>query len=127
MNSKYFSRTAPWSKLSEQQITVHDSKSANAPRMVTMEPWHQIVFLAADGQHTVGEFVERMGAQYEGGPPDGLEAQIHQIVGELQLEGILDLSEEAVDLPPYILEEYFAESAEVRKAQLEADGYGESS
>ena len=48
-----------------------------------------LAFMAADGEHTIGEFVQHMGSQYEGGTPPGLREQIHGIVNELAAEGIL--------------------------------------
>ncbi len=122
MDDLYFSRTTPWSRLGDH-IVAHDSKSAQAPRMVTMEPWHEMVFLAADGEHTVGQFVEHMGSQYEGGAPPGLGQQIHDIVNALIDESLLNLHEEPSPLPPYIAEEHFDESPETRKRQMEEDGF----
>lgn len=69
MTDQYFSRAASWHRMGEQ-IVVHDSLTNQAPRMITMDPWPQLVFSAADGQHTVGQFVEQLAAQYEGSPPE---------------------------------------------------------
>jgi hypothetical protein len=38
------------------------------------------VFLAADGQHTIGEFVQNLAKQYDDGPPSGLERQVRDSV-----------------------------------------------
>jgi hypothetical protein len=78
--------------------------------------------MAADGRHTVGEFVRHKGWQYDGGTPPGLREQIHGIINELAAEGILRLHDEPKPLPPYFAEEHFAQPPEVRKAQMEADG-----
>ena len=48
-----------------------------------MEPWHEFAFLAADGQHTVGQFVENMASQFEGGQPASLTEQIQQSISDL--------------------------------------------
>lgn len=121
MDERYFSRAATWSRL-DQRLVVHDSASPKAPRMITMEPWHEVAFMAADGEHTIDEFVQHMGAQYEGGMPTGLREQIHGVISDLAAEGILRLHEQPQPLPPYFAEEYFEQPPEVRKAQLEADG-----
>jgi hypothetical protein len=105
----------------DHRLVVHDSFSANAPRMITMEPWHEVAFMAADGEHTVEEFVRHTGSQYEGGMPAGLREQIHGIIEELAAEGILRIHEQPKRLPPYFAEEYFQQPPEVRKAQMEAD------
>jgi hypothetical protein len=90
--------------------------------MITMEPWHEVVFMAADGEHTVDEFVKHMAAQYEGGEPNGLRQQIHSIIRTLIDEGILRIHESLQALPQYFAEEYFAKNAGIRKQQMQADG-----
>ena len=106
----------------EDRLVVHDSFSALAPRMITMEPWHEVTFMAADGEHTVDEFVNHMAAQYEDGEPVGLRQQIHGIIGTLIDEGILRIHDEPQAIRPYFAEEYFEKDAEIRKQQLQADG-----
>lgn len=90
--------------------------------MITMEKWHEIVFLAANGEQTVGEFVANMGAQYKSGPPMGLEEQIHGIVSVLVGEGLIRLHDTATPLPPYFATDEFQQDTEVRAAQMRADG-----
>jgi hypothetical protein len=121
MDDRYFSRAATWSRM-DDRLVVHDSFSPKAPRMITMEPWHEVAFMAADGEHTVDEFVRHMGAQYDGGTPPGLREQIHGIINELTGEGILRLHERPKPLPPYFADEYTQQPPAVRKAQMEADG-----
>lgn len=121
MDEKYFSRKACWHTM-EGQLVVHDSFSEHAPRMITMEPWYAVVFMSADGEHTVGDFVIQMAAQYEAGEPAGLREQIHEIMGTLIEEGIIRLHEEPEPLPTYFAEEYFEQDAEIRNQQMQADG-----
>lgn len=121
MDESYFSRCATWHWLSPKQVAVNDSFTDRAPRLITMEPWHQVVFLAADGEHTVGEFVQAMGRQYPK-PPAGLREQIHDLVRVLVGEGIVRLHPRSVPLPPYFAEDYFAETPETRAAQMRRDG-----
>jgi hypothetical protein len=121
VDNQYFSRAATWSRLDER-LVVHDTFSPQAPRMITMEPWHEVVFLSADGEHTIDEFVRHMGSQYEGAPPAGLREQIHEIVQVLVAEGILRIHDHPAPLPPDFAEEFSSQPPEVRKAQMEADG-----
>ena len=76
----------------------------------------------ADGQHTVGEFIQQMGSQYEGGMPAGLPQQVHGIIRDLVKEGILTLHREKKALPLYFAEEISKIPPEVRKALMEKDG-----
>ena len=121
MDNQYFSRAATWHRL-DGRLVVHDSFSPRAPRMITMEPWFEVAFMAADGRQTVGEFVRHTGSQYQGGTPPGLREQIHGIIHELVAEGALRVHGEPRALPPYFEEEYFQQPPDVRKAQMEADG-----
>lgn len=70
-----------------------------------MDPWPEIVFLAADGEHTVEEYVREMMMQYEGTPPPGVREQIHRTLNDLVNEGILRLHEEPEPLPPEYAED----------------------
>ena len=88
MNDQYFSRAATWHR-PDEHIVVNDSFSPNALRMITMEPWHEVVFMAADGEHTVAEFVRHMSSQYPETVPIGLREQIHGIITTSAAEGIL--------------------------------------
>lgn len=122
MDEQFFSRTTTWYRVGDR-ITAHDSKSPLAPRLVTMEPWYEVVFLAADGETRVRDFVAHLGEQYEGGIPGGLRAQIHEIIGALVGEGLLALHHDLRPLPPYLAEDYLAEPPETRKLQMERDGF----
>jgi hypothetical protein len=121
MDAQYFSRSATWYQLKER-LVVNDSRSAKAPRVITMEPWHEIVFSAADGEHTVAELVATLRREYQGGPPAGLREQVCALIADLTGEGIVRLHDSPAKLPPYYAEEYFAQPAAVRKAQMQADG-----
>lgn len=103
-------------------MVVHDSFSPLAPRMITMEAWHEVAFMAADGEHTVDQFVAHMASQYEDGEPDGLRQQIRQILSTLSDEHVIRIHDDPEPLPPYFAEEYFEKDAEMRKQQMQADG-----
>lgn len=117
----YFSRAACWSRL-DDHLVVHDSASPCAPRMITMEPWHEAVFMAADGQNTVAQFVINMASQYEDGQPANLREQVHEILSTLLDERILRLHDHPEPLPPYFAEAFYEKDPETRKQQMQADG-----
>ncbi len=117
----YFSRAATWLLMGEQ-VVVHDSFSPKAPRMITMEPWHEVVFMAADGEHTVGQFVAQMGAQYSGGTPAGLREQVHEIIAVLVHEGVIRIHPLPQPLPPYFASDSSGQDPQTRAAQMRVDG-----
>jgi hypothetical protein len=95
---KFFSRTESWDWLNRDMIHVLDSKR---PRMVTMDPWPQQIYLDADGQRTVEAYVESLRARYpRGSAPDGLaDAVIDELRKLVEEEGLVVLTDEPVELP----------------------------
>ena len=83
---RYFVRTASWRRLNKQLITVTDPLG---PRVLTMDPWPQIVFLNSDGQKTVTEFVYSMAGAYSGQVPVNLDQTIVQELVKLAGYGII--------------------------------------
>lgn len=61
LRGKYFIRLAPWDWLNQEMIHVFD---LNSPRVITLDPWVQLVYLEADGQKTVPEFVYQIASGY---------------------------------------------------------------
>lgn len=72
------------------------------PRVVTMDPWFEVIYAAADGQHTVSEFIAQISSEYPDGAPDGLPHQISGFVGKMVAEGLIRLSPVPIDLPYYL-------------------------
>jgi hypothetical protein len=95
---KFFSRTESWDWLNRDMIHVFDSKG---PRMVTMDPWPQQIYLDADGQRTVEVYIESLRARYpRGSAPDGLANTVIEELRKLvEEEGLVVLTDEPVELP----------------------------
>lgn len=87
----YFVRTASWYPMGNGLITVLDP---HQPRMLTMDPWPQIVFLEADGQKTVAEFIDHMARKYTGAIPAALDRTIIEELLKLIDYKIVQLSAE---------------------------------
>ena len=69
----YFVRTAQWNWLDEDKIFAIDPVK---PRMLTLDPWPQIIFLAADGQLSVTEYINYVAGKYSGNIPENLDRTI---------------------------------------------------
>jgi hypothetical protein len=78
LKDQYFLRCAEWDLLAENRICVFDPAG---PRVLTLDPWPELVFLAAKGQLTVQEYVYYAADQYDGSIPPLLD---QTIVDELQ-------------------------------------------
>jgi Coenzyme PQQ synthesis protein D (PqqD) len=98
LDNKYLIRCAQFDMI-KQQLVVTDP---NSPRVITMDPWHQIVFLAADGQVTVSKLISELSNGYKDGPPPDLQNTVQSVVEELVSEGIINLSKSPTDLPYYL-------------------------
>ena len=85
----YFIRAASWMWTSESQIIAIDQ---HAPRVVTMDPWPQLIFLAAEGQKTIEEYVYFMAEQYIGKVPAKLDETIITEIQTLLKERMIVLS-----------------------------------
>lgn len=98
---KYFVRLAPWDWLNREMIHVFD---LNSPRVITMDPWAQIVYLEADGQKTVHEFVYQMASKYSADEkiPDELDKTILEVMESLLNDKLIELSDTKKDLPEHI-------------------------
>lgn len=94
IKDKYFYRIASWNWLNEDSISVLDPKS---PRMITMDAWPQLVFLEANGQKTIEEFILHMAKQYKKIPNELDEVILHQI-NQLFKEGLINLNDEKAKL-----------------------------
>jgi len=97
IKNKYFYRTEKWDWLNHEMIHVFDSKS---PRVITMDPWPQKIFLEALGQLTVHEYVYKVANEYPNGHvPKELDIVILEMLNNLiNNEKIVALSDTPMDL-----------------------------
>jgi hypothetical protein len=96
----YFSRAARFDRLGEKIVAVDPS----APRVITMDPWPELVFQMADGQHTIDQLRGHLASQYEKGAPAGLDEQVNSIVRDLERERLIRLHPQPATLPFYLAE-----------------------
>jgi hypothetical protein len=69
----YFIRLAEWDWVNSGEIVVYDPYN---PRLITLDPWPQWVFVAANGQMTIAEYVYFMADKYTGSIPPLLDKTI---------------------------------------------------
>lgn len=99
LKGKYFIRLAPWDWLNQEMIHVFD---LNSPRVITMDPWLQVVYLHADGQKTIQEFVFEIASTYKETVPDGLDKCILEVVESLLNDRLIELMDNKRDLPEHL-------------------------
>ena len=88
---QYFIRTAAWSVYNKEDGSIAITDPSQ-PRIITLDPWPQLVFLAADGQHTVRTYTLHMARQYTGKIPPELDRTILDQIMALLDNGLIRLS-----------------------------------
>jgi hypothetical protein len=120
IGSMYFSRVARIDRMGGKIVAI----DPNAPRMITMDPWPELVFQMADGQHTVAQLREHLASQYEKGAPPGLDEQVNSIVRHLEQDRLIRLHSEPVTLPFYLSKPVSEQNPEDARKAMERDGVG---
>lgn len=96
-NNAYFIRVAQWYWLENNIIAVIDPHN---PRMLSMDPWPQSVFLAAEGQKTISEYIYAVADEYTGDIPGQLDQTIIEEIEKLAGFRIIMLVNEQQHLNP---------------------------
>ena len=101
LRGKYFIRLAPWDWLDQKMIHVFD---LNSPRVITMDPWVQVVYLEADGQKTVQDLVYQMASSYSRNEviPHELDKQIIYVLESLLRDKLIELLDSKKQLPEHL-------------------------
>jgi len=99
IKDKYFARTKKWDWLTKDMIHVFDSKTH---RVITMDPWPQIVYLDAVGDKTVKEYIFDFSKKYSKNqiPEELADTILDMLSGLVDEEKIIELSDN-----PLILDE----------------------
>lgn len=97
----YFIRTLQWDWLNEKMIQLIDNKS---PRVITMDEWPQQIYLDADGQKTIAEYILWMANQFDRGQvPEDLDQEMIRMIEDLIKDGeMIRLEKEKTSLPYYL-------------------------
>ncbi|WP_300022794.1 hypothetical protein [uncultured Maribacter sp.] len=62
---KYFSRVKKWTWIKQDQISLMEKDENGQVKMTTMEYWFQEMFLDADGQKTIEEYLNVLIEQFQ--------------------------------------------------------------
>ncbi|WP_010518577.1 hypothetical protein [Croceivirga radicis] len=119
---KYFIRTMQWDWLDDKMIHAIDNKS---PRMITMGEWPQQIFLDADGQKTIEEYVIWMANQFSHGKvPENFDESMILTIEDLIADGeMLRLVNEKTKLPYYLEKPKSKQDIDKAHALMVEDGY----
>lgn len=118
----YFARAATWDWFNNELINVVDRMQ---PRVITMDPWPQEIFLEADGQQTISQFVFTMAGKYGRGTPipKELDKTILSGISQLINLNIITLSREKRELPYYLDKPIKEQNLEISKRLMLEDGF----
>ena len=70
-----------WGWLNEEQVYLVDP---NNPRIITMDPWPQLIFIHADGTKSVKEFIEWLAGEYKRSIPETLIGDVIELIETLR-------------------------------------------
>ncbi|MTI19413.1 hypothetical protein E1176_00105 [Fulvivirga sp. RKSG066] len=84
-----------------------------------MDPWPQLIYLEANGQSTIYEFVYQMAAKYGRGQeiPNELDITILDMINSLMNDRLIELIDSKKELP-YYLDKPIAEQDKEKAHQL---------
>lgn len=116
---QYFARCLTYDMVGDR-LLVTDNKS---PRIITLDPWLEVVYAAADGQRTSSEFITKLKQQYPGGAPAGLEEQTWQFLAKMEAEGLIRFSGQKVQLPYYLTIPSSQQDKQKALAEMKKDGF----
>lgn len=119
---KYFIRTLQWDWLNEEMIHLFDNKS---PRVITMDEWPQQIYLDADGQKTIEEYIIWMANKYgRGQVPATLDKDMILMIEDLIEDGeMIKLTNEKTDLPYYLDSPKSKQDLDKAYELMKKDGY----
>lgn len=118
-NSQYFYRTAIFTR-KDNQVALAD---INQPDNTSpLEDWMGIVVSLADGKHSIQELIDYMAGRYQQAP-DNLEKTLHSVIERLQEGQIIQLSDNAVELPYYLASPIEELDKEKALELIKKDGY----
>lgn len=93
----YFIKNAEWGWLDDEHVFVTDPRSL---KTTALEQWEQLVFLSANGQMTVTDFVKYMADQYTDPIPETLDHVIIDALLNLAGQQLIKFSSSKKLVPP---------------------------
>jgi len=118
LDPQFFARNVTYEMVGERVALM-----GPGPTVTSVDDWGQLVFLAADGEHTVGELIAQLAGKYPNGIPRELPEQVRHIVREMAKAGFLTLAANRAPLPYYLSMPMQKQDVQRSKRLMEADGF----
>jgi hypothetical protein len=116
---RYFARCLRYDVMGGR-VLVTDNRS---PRVITLDPWLEVIFAAADGQRTTQQFITHLEAQYPNGAPAALAAQTYQFLAKMEAEGLIRFTDQPTRLPYYLSMPSSEQDKERALEEMRKDGF----
>lgn len=88
-----------------------------------MEPWMSLVFLMADGVHTVEQMHQNLTLRYQGNIPSDYQKTVNSVLNRLLESEAIGLCDEAMNLPPYLKTSFDKQDQKKSMKMMLKDGY----
>ncbi|RSC92960.1 hypothetical protein [Tenacibaculum singaporense] len=101
---KYFSRIKKWNWINSEQISLIERDENGEIKMTTMEYWFQEMFLDADGQKTINDYLNVLVKQFQDSKmeiPNNLDKFMTETIWSLKTDlNAIEFTDSPVDLNP---------------------------
>ena len=118
--SKYFFRKVVYV---QQEGTAALVTNFNPIQTNPLEPWMSLIFLMADGLHTIDQLHKHLFLQYNGKAPNDYKKTVESVVNRLVEAEVIGLSEEVMQLPPYLITSFDKQDQKASMKEMLEDGY----
>ena len=106
--------------MADGHVLVTDNRS---PRVITLDPWLEVIFAAADGQRTAQQFITQLETQYPSGTPASLGAQTYQLLAKMEAEGLIRFTDKQTQLPYYLSTPSSQQDKQRALEEMRKDGF----
>ena len=117
--SNYFHRTLVHTYVNNHIVLIDNS----SPRMITLDPWPELVISLADGKHSIQELIDHIGSSYKGAPPSDYKKTIMSVVLSLKNAGYIRITTGKYELPYYLAIPHNEQNKIKSKELMLKDGY----
>lgn len=118
--SKYFFRKVVYIKQEGKAALVTDFGPVQTS---PLEPWMSLIFLMADGMHTIEQLHQQLIQQYQGNVPSDYKRTIESVITRSLEAEIIGLSESSMQLPPYLTTPFDEQVQKESLKMMLEDGY----
>lgn len=122
-NTKYFFRKVVYVKKDGKAALVTNFEPIKTS---PLEPWMSLIFLMADGMHTIEQLHQHLLKQYGPDVPNDYLKTVDSVFNRLLESKVVGLSDAKMQLPPYLTSAFDTQDTKESMKSMLEDGYLEA-